>query len=384
MNGTTLPPSARNDAREQRRRAHAVDVVVAVDENRLAARGSRARGARRRGRDRGAVRAGGAGRAAAADSAWRTPRATCPRAASSRQIGSGRQQLVAEAANDARIRCLREDPARARTGDGCGRGHASEARPRAEAEQRSARRHSPAYRSAPHPSHISSVPEAAMTARRCVGIARVARAARRAAQRKDASRRGGASEPCRTWRASRAARRAPFRSRLARAWRDLALDLGALGVERRRARRTGGARRRRARSRARPTWWRISPMRPRICDASRSLSSAMRFVCSSCAMAALASRGDVTLSYCALAALDELPVRLDAGASPRDAAPRRPRRPCAAAPAPARRGRARFSSALSRGASAASRDLERVDLEIVLLHGEQRLNVRMHGRADRR
>ena len=182
MNGMALPPSGEQRADHDRRRADSVDVVVAVNEDRLVL-AQRAHesldGAIEIGETVRLVRAD---RGAGAGTPSRRRARRSPRAASSRA-----DRRAADAAPAA---AARRPPA---SGSGGSSQRAlGRARTAASGHDRKARigrvhtnnHHSAAYNITPHPSQISVAPVPDMMLRRCSGSMRVAVAARTAAQRK--------------------------------------------------------------------------------------------------------------------------------------------------------------------------------------------------------
>ena len=198
-----------------------------------------------------------------------------------------------------------------------------------------------------------------MAARRCVGMAVSHALHDVSAQREHRLARGGASAPCRTWRGAAAARRAPCASRFS-------ARLGDLAARSRRGRRRCDARAPRlppppprpAAAPGRPPGGASRSTRPCTCAASRSLSSTMRLVCSSCVMAAVASRGARHALVLALAALHRAAGasrcgralhgwRASSASTAFCARSRAPARPCRV-PSPARRAWARATRAAPR------------------------------------
>ena len=167
MNGTALPPSARSVANHERRRTDAVDVVVAVNENRFVFAERAHEPLDRPIEIEQADRQRGVDRAAAGDSVLASSGSPNPRIASRRQIARGScssrwsRSTAARSGSAGRIhRAL---------GRTCG---AAVVTPRKLLAASAANNHqSAAYNITPQPSQTSVPPVPIMMLRRCIGIA---------------------------------------------------------------------------------------------------------------------------------------------------------------------------------------------------------------------
>ena len=123
MNGTTFAAERAEGAREQRRGRHAVDVVVAVHEDRLAVANGAHEPLDGAAQVEKLFRRAAAGRAAVAGSASPMSAGAWPRSASRRQIGSGSISSSHRLRTTAGSGASGKDPASARARGGGGRGH---------------------------------------------------------------------------------------------------------------------------------------------------------------------------------------------------------------------------------------------------------------------